>query len=154
MGLPIEGTKKAVTITGPCGTEEVGVVGGALNVNAVIAAVPAVDTPNSQVPFTMAAPYVFVFVPAAAHKIGYITAAFSGLTPGASITVNIVFTFAAGAGFSTIVVSETFVANGAGFANFFTEFNDDRAVGDGYQILATTTSVLPGGTISTIISTQ
>lgn len=157
MPLPIEGTKKVVTITGPCGTEEALVVGGALNVNAVVAPavpVPVVDTPGTQTPFTLALPYVFVFAPAAQHRIGYITAAFTGLTPFASITVNIIFTFAAGAGFSTIVVSETFVANALGDADFFTEFNDDRMVGDGYQILATTTSVLPGGTISTIISTQ
>jgi hypothetical protein len=156
MGVPVEGTAKPVRISN-CDGEEAQVVGGALNVNAVIpppVPVPVTDVPNSQTPFTAALPYLFPFIPGPQHKLGYITASFSGLVPFSTITVDIIFTYAAGAAFATIVVSETFVADGLGNANFFAEFNDDRAVGDGYQISARTTNLLAGGTINTIISYQ
>jgi len=46
MPLPIEGTKKVVTITGPCGTEEAEVIDGALKVTAAAVALkaPTVET--------------------------------------------------------------------------------------------------------------
>ena len=156
MPLPIEGTKKIVGIVGPCGTEEVTVTGGKLDVNAVVAPVPptpVVDS-SSLAPFTNVIPFLFPFIPGAQHKIIAVAMAFAGLTPGASITVTITFTFAAGPAFDTVVVTETLVADALGKASFFAEFNDDRAIGDGYIVAATTASVAPGGTAAAVISTQ
>jgi hypothetical protein len=108
MPLPVEGTKKVVTITGPCGTEEALVVGGALNVNAVIAPpalkAPTVET-NSQNLAVGALNYTTVA--AVIKKPSFFAIRLSVPLPGASNqTITVRYISADGVAFNTIILQQ------------------------------------------------
>lgn len=107
MPLPVEGTKKVVTITGPCGTEEVDVVGGALKVTAAAPAlkVPAVETTTQPL---AAAPLDYTTVTAVVKIPCFIAIHLDVPLPGPNNqTVSVRYKSADGAAFDTIILQQS-----------------------------------------------
>lgn len=151
MPLPIEGTKKVVTITGPCGTEEVGVTGGRLDVNAVF--VPGLKAPSvvtaSQALAAGALSLVDVF--ATVKKPSFVALHLSVPLPGPSNqTVTVTYISADGAAFNTVILKQDVAP---GFQDEFFAFPCDLVFRAGDHILVEMTNVgLPVTTVNATIN--
>jgi len=150
MPLPIEGTKKAVTITGPCGTEEALVVGGALNVNAVVAP-PALKAPSvatdSQDLSVGALDLTDVF--AVIKKPSFIALHLDVPLPGPNNqTITVRYISADGAAFSTIILQQDVAP---GFQDEYFAFPCDMVYRAGDHIQVEMTNV--GAPVATVNAT-
>lgn len=100
------------------------------------------DTTN---PFTNVAPAAQTVTPAGDYQTEYFTAHLLGLTVGSAVTLTMTYLFAAGATFSTVVVTKTVAVPASGIVDFYIHMCDFRKGGDGIQIDVTTTSVAGTG---------
>lgn len=140
MPLPIEGTKKAVTITGPCGVEEALVVGGALNVNAIVGP-PVLKTPTVEtaVQPLAAAPLDYTTVAAIVKIPGFFSIHLDVPLPGPNNqTITVTYISADGAAFNTMILQQQ-VAPGFQDEYFAFPCNIVYRIGDQLRVQMTNT---------------
>jgi len=150
MPLPIEGTKKAVTITGPCGTEEVDVIGGALKVTAAPAALKAPSVVTDSQDLSLGAldlTDVFAVVKVPSFVALHLDVPLPGPN---NQTITVRYKSADGVAFDTIILEQDVAP---GFQDEFFAFPCDLTFRAGDHIQVEMTNVgLPAATVNATLN--